>query len=54
MTYQVSQRANVGGTIAQMDNGSTFMFDNGTDANGLLGTWDQNDQGGIVKIQTGS
>ena len=34
--YRITEKANVGSTIAQMDNGSTFLFDNGTSANNMI------------------
>lgn len=37
-----------------MDLGTTWMFENGTDATGMLGRFNRYDYGGTIYIQTDS
>jgi len=52
--YWIGKQTNASTALHQMDRGSTWMFQNGTDATNLLGKFDRYDRGGTVHIQTNS
>jgi hypothetical protein len=50
--YIIGEDSGQGATLAQMDNGQTFLFENGTSAEGLIGRWDAVYNGGTIFVQT--
>lgn len=43
-----------GGVAAAMDRGATWLFQNGSNAGGMLGTYNASDNGGTVHVYTAS
>jgi len=52
--YILEQQAKVAGSLGQMDNGMSFLFENGTAATGMIGRWDAQYAGGTIWVQTDS
>ena len=52
--YVIGSKSSGASAIGQMDNNGVWMFQNGTNAQGLLGRWDRFDAGGTIFIQTDS
>lgn len=52
--YKVGEQSNASLALRKMNDGTTWIFQNGTEATGLLGRFDRNAQGGMVYIYTES
>lgn len=53
LPYVIGEQSKSGSVVNQMDGEQYWMFQNGTDANGLLGRWDRyGDDQGVINIQT--
>jgi hypothetical protein len=53
-SYWIGLQSNASAALGKMDRGISWMFQNGTDANGLLGRFDRRDRGGTVWVKTES
>jgi len=54
MKYVIGEDSSAGAALDDMDRGKTWMFQNGSDANGWLGRFDEYYQGGSIFVQTDS
>mmetsp|Transcript_12357 Transcript_12357/g.19192 ORF Transcript_12357/g.19192 Transcript_12357/m.19192 type:complete len:306 (+) Transcript_12357:1499-2416(+) len=52
MQYVIGQESQAGAALDYMDRGKTWMFQNGTSSEGLLGRFDEYYQGGSIFVQT--
>jgi hypothetical protein len=54
LAYVLGEHSTSGSIVNQMDGGQTWMFQNGTTADGSLGRWARYDNRGTIYIQTDS
>jgi hypothetical protein len=52
LKYSVSKESSYGSLVSQMNNGQYWMMTNGTNADGVIGTWDKYTDGGSFSINT--
>jgi len=52
--YVVGRQSNAASAVTMMDLGATWLFQNGTEATGMLGNFSRYEQGGTINIKTDS
>lgn len=53
-SYWIGRQSNASRAVGKMDKGVTWLFQNGTNAEGLIGRFDRSDKGGTIWVQTDS
>ena len=53
-SYWIGRQSNASRAVGKMDKGVTWLFQNGTSAEGLIGRFDRSDKGGTIWVQTDS
>lgn len=49
-SYWIGRQSNASRALGKMDRGITWLFQNGTGAEGLIGRFDRNDKGGTIWV----